>query len=281
MNISQTGHLTSEDGLRLQWTHWSCPKTPRGVIMLVHGYRDYGLLFDEFAQELANQYVVYTLDYRGHGHSTGPRALFTIPQVASDLHLLHEQIAADHPELPIFLYGHSMGTLVMAEYALRYQQDLAGLIFTANVVFVTEQTQRWMWMVAALLNRIAPTLTTVDAAKPGAASRDPAVDQQLFNDPLWYRGGWRGATLHSMFATSKDVQPRLHEITIPTLILHGSADQVTLPLNAERLYDAIDSEDKTLHLFPDMMHVLHKEIDKERVWQTAIDWLDNHTAARA
>jgi alpha-beta hydrolase superfamily lysophospholipase len=70
-------------------------------------------------------------------------------------------------------------------------------------------------------------------------------------------------------------------ITLPVLILHGTADQATRPSGSRRFYDNAGSSDKTLKLYDGHFHDLLNDVDKEVVMADIQTWLSAHVAAKS
>ncbi len=111
-------------------------KPLKGVFQMVHGMAEYSDRYDGFARVIADDgWAVFMHDHAGHGKSIktkddlgyfgdkdGYKALiedvYTVTKLAKD----------KYPELPVFLYGHSMGSFVVRGYAAKYGGEIAGLI---------------------------------------------------------------------------------------------------------------------------------------------------------
>ena len=63
-------------------------------------------------------------------------------------------------------------------------------------------------------------------------------------------------------------------ITLPVLILHGTADQATKPSGSKRFYENAGSADKTLKLYEGHYHDLLNDLDKEMVMADIRNWID-------
>lgn len=70
-------------------------------------------------------------------------------------------------------------------------------------------------------------------------------------------------------------------ITLPVLIMHGTADQATKPSGSQRFYDTAGSNDKPLKLYEGHYHDLLNDIDKEVVMSDILNWVDARISASA
>ena len=114
--------MTSKDNVTLHIYSWGAQETdnPKGVVQVAHGMAEHGERYERFAQRLVSKgYLVYANDHRGHGKTAGSvenLGYFADENgwdlVVEDMHLLTQTIKSKHPDLPVFLLGHSMGSLL-------------------------------------------------------------------------------------------------------------------------------------------------------------------------
>ncbi len=130
----------SSDGTVIHAYKWGADK-PKAAVQIAHGAIEHAMRYDDFAQALNScGFVVYAEDHRGHGKTAGDVenvAYFGdrdggFSTAVDDLHVLTRLIREENPGLPIFLLGHSMGSLMARVYASRYGSELAGLVLTGT-----------------------------------------------------------------------------------------------------------------------------------------------------
>lgn len=130
----------SSDGTVIHGYRWDA-EAPKAAVQIAHGAIEHAMRYDDFANALcANGFVVYADDHRGHGRTAGTPdnvAYFGdsdggFSAAVDDLHVLTQRIREENPNLPVFLLGHSMGSLMSRVYASRYGTELAGLILTGT-----------------------------------------------------------------------------------------------------------------------------------------------------
>ncbi|UEL47399.1 alpha/beta hydrolase [Terrisporobacter hibernicus] len=113
---------------------------PKAVVQIAHGMSETAIRYKEFAQELTkNGYVVYINDHRGHGITA--KTIDNIGYLAEkdgftclveDMNILTNIIKEENSHLPIYLFGHSMGSFVSQRYIMEYGDNLAGLILSGS-----------------------------------------------------------------------------------------------------------------------------------------------------
>ena len=137
---ADTFSLTTSDGVELYVNRWLPEGAPKAVVQIAHGMAEHSSRYARFAQRLTDaSYAVYANDHRGHGATTSdPRdhGYFSdshgFDTVVTDMHVLSERIREEHPGVPFFLFGHSMGSFLSRSYAARFGRELDGLILSGT-----------------------------------------------------------------------------------------------------------------------------------------------------
>ena len=110
-------------------------------------------------------------------------------------------------------------------------------------------------------------------------SRDPKVVEAMNNDRLIAHEVQPTQTIAEMVRADERLKEGFPQITIPVLILHGTADKATKPSGSQRFYDTAGSTDKTLKLYEGHYHDLLNDLDKEVVMADIQQWIDKHIPA--
>ena len=114
--------------------------TPRMILQLSHGMCEYVERYDAWARRFAEQGILFCgNDHVGHGRTAQDEGAlgYTAPRggadiLVEDLHTLTGLMRARYPEVPIVLYGHSMGSFVARLYLTRYGEELAGALISGT-----------------------------------------------------------------------------------------------------------------------------------------------------
>jgi acylglycerol lipase len=267
------GTLAGVGGLELYWQQWS-PDAARATVVLAHGASEHSGRYAWTAERLADRgYATYALDHRGHGKSAGARAYVDrIENVVSDLDSLVD--LANHGG-QMFLLGHSMGGAVALAYAIRNQEKLDGLILSAPLAAL-EAASPATRLAGRVLSRVAPKLG-VYPIDSSAVSRDPDVVRAYDDDPLNYHGKLPARTVAELSETVGNFPEDVARITLPVLVMHGTADGLVPPAATDMLEQRLGSEDKTVIRYDGLYHELLNEPERDRVVGDIADWLDAHT----
>jgi acylglycerol lipase len=275
--IHATGLLTGAGGTRIFWQSWMPDGEPRALVVIVHGAGEHSDRYVHVADALTRDgYGVHALDHRGHGRSEGPRALVDrLDSAVGDLDQLVVQASAEHRMAPVYMLAHSMGGTIALRYALLHQARLAGLILSGPLAAL-EGAPAPLRVVGRVLSVVAPRLPLI-AIDPSLVSRDEAVVNDYVADPLVHHGKLPARTAAEL-ATAIDAFPDcVGAITVPTLILYGTADGLCPPAGSQMLGDRIGSADKTVKAYEGLFHEILNEPEREAVLADIRSWLAERT----
>lgn len=271
---TKTGTLTGIGGLQLFYQGWlpeGAPKAPKATVFLCHGYAEHGGRYAHLGEYLAARgFALWAMDLRGHGRSEGVRAhVDRFDMFVEDMRTFVDHIA---PPGKTFLYGHSMGS-VMLMFAIRYPELIDGIIVTGTTLAPGEGVPPLLVRMAKLLSALFPKMPLMEL-ESAALSHDPEVNAAYDNDPLVYRGKMRARIGAEILRAGEYLRANLDKITVPILIMHGTADRLVDVAGAQMVYDGTGSEDKTLKLWEGMYHEVHNEpAVKDELFALVIDWL--------
>jgi alpha-beta hydrolase superfamily lysophospholipase len=263
----------SKGGLRIFLRSWTPESAPRAVVIICHGVNSHGGQYLWPADELVKKgHAVFALDLRGRGKSDGER--FYVDDVAdyvADVAGVVKIAKARHPGLPVFLLGHSAGGVVSATYTLDNQAELAGFICESFAFQVPAPG----FALAAIkgLSHFAPRLPVLKL-KNEDFTRDPVALAALNADPLIAHEIQPAATVAALVRADERLREEFPKITLPVLIMHGTADKATVCEGSQFFHDTVGSADKTLKLYKDHFHDLLADTGKEGVMADITAWID-------
>lgn len=151
---------------------------------------------------------------------------------------------------------------------------LEGVILTSPALRV-KPAHPIVGAVAPIFSLVAPRFQFKGANKKGIpVSRDPAALLAKYSDPLVYTGPIRVRTGHEILRISSYLTRNFKSITVPFLVLHGTADKVTDPLASQDLYNEAASKFKDIKLYEGFLHDLLFEPEREDIARDIIDWME-------
>ena len=269
------GSFAGPDGLNF-FEHWWRPEgEARATVVLVHGLKDHGARYEHAGEWLARRgYATYALDLRGHGESSGERFFVnSFDEYVDDLEMFVGRVRDFGSGKPMFLLGHSMGGAVASLFVLLRKPELEGLVLTAPALEPTENVSPALIWLSGVISRFFPRapVTKVDIK---ALSHLPEVIEAARKDPLSNERPAPARTGYEILRTMRRIRERAHEIELPLLVMHGTDDHLTNPRGSERLFKQAGSEDKELKLYEGFYHEILNEVDRERVLEDIVRWLD-------
>jgi alpha-beta hydrolase superfamily lysophospholipase len=276
--MNEASHTLNEEriegagGLGIFVRSWRPKANARGVVVIVPGFNSHSGHYAWVAQQLtASGLAVYAVDLRGRGQSEGER--FYIEKISdwvSDVGTVMALARSRDSGLPVFLLGHSAGGVVSCLYTLEHQAELAGFICESFAFQVPAPG----FALAAFkgLSHVAPH-AHVYKLKNEDFSRDPRAVQALNEDPLIAGESQPIQTAAEMVRADERLKGEFPRITLPLLILHGTADKATKFSGSQLFYEKAGSRDKTLKLYEGHFHDLLNDVDKELVVADIKSWI--------
>jgi lysophospholipase len=266
-------------GVQIFHRAWPAAGAARAVVVIAHGAGEHSGRYQHVAERLvAEGYAVHALDHRGHGRSGGSRALVDrMENVVEDLDRLVVLAAEEQRGLPVFLLGHSMGGAVALRYAIAHQDRLTGLLLSGPLAAL-DAAPAPVRLIARALSAVAPRAPAV-AVDSGLVSRDPAVVAAYDADPLVHHGKLPVRTVAELAAAVDSFPDGVRSITIPTLILYGSADALCPPRGAVMVSERIGSHDLSVKSYEGLYHEILNEPERDQVLDDIVGWLGSHAPA--
>ena len=268
---------------------WSPPAAPRAVVQIAHGVAEHAMRYDRLAEALtAAGYAVQAHDHRGHGHSIGrgvELGSFGTPGwdgLVADLVQVSASIAAAHPDLPLILIGHSMGSFALQQAIVDHSELYAAVVLSGSTAMDL--------MVAAMAagdpdaglgalnvgfeHRTGYEWLSRDEAEVDAYVADPLSGYDLPPEtmPQLFGSATRLADPAALAGIRSD---------LPMLIASGDCDPLAgggqlIQTLAQRYRDA-GVADVTVRLFAGARHEIFNETNRDEVTRVVIDWMDEHT----
>ncbi len=278
---------------------------PIAILQIAHGMIEHIGRYEEFAVFLADRgFLVVGNDHLGHGKSAASPedyGFFAEKEgnrvMLRDMHTLYRRISEEHPDIPYFLLGHSMGSFLARQYLCRYGAELTGAIimgtgwhgsletsFGMLLCKVMAAIKGWRYR-SSLIDRIAfggfnrwlkeprtkHDWLSKDEGKVDAYLSDPAC-QFVFTLNGYYN------LFYSLHKLASPKYLRNMPLDLPLLFVSGEDDPVGN--FGKGVYRAIKSLQKIgvkeieSHLYPTDRHEILNETDREQVFEDLYRWLE-------
>jgi alpha-beta hydrolase superfamily lysophospholipase len=275
MSEGTSGSFQGGGGLKIFTRTWRPAGPPRGVVVIVPGFNAHSGMYTWAADQFTGRgLAVDAIDLRGRGRSDGERFYVEkFEDYANDVSTLVDLAKSQNPGLPVLLLGHSAGGVVSCLYALEHQDEIAGLICES---FAHElPAPDFALAVFKGLSHVAPHAHILKL-KNETFSRNPEFVAQMNADPLIANEKQPTQTMAAMVRADERLKEAFPQITLPVLILHGTADKNAKPAGSKRFFEKAGSTDKTLKMYDGYFHDPLNDVGKEVVMADIQSWIDAH-----
>lgn len=271
------GYAEGIGGLRLHYRTWEIPRA-RAALVVVPGFSDYGERYRGFAERMAEHgFSTFALDVRGHGTSEGRRGhVSRFSCFLQDLDRFRREVRGlVDPGCPVFLFGHSMGGLIVLRYLQEFDASLHGAIVSSPWL-ATLDVAPWKRSLGRVLARILPALPLPANVDPDHLSHDAAVVQSYRDDPMVH-----GTITPRLFVEIEAAAARIADerdrVRVPLLMLVAGDDRLVDPEPAIRFAESA-GDAVTLKHYSGYFHEVWNEADAGVVLGDVRDWLTAHLA---
>jgi alpha-beta hydrolase superfamily lysophospholipase len=269
----QSHQVSAADGTMLYVTDYMLPAgQARGSVVLMHGlgehsgrYRHLAGFFNECGLS------VRTYDHRGHGRSQGKRGdVINGDPMLQDAEIIVDDFSARY-SAPPFLFGHSMGGLFAARFALARLSPLRGLILSSPALSL--RLSAFQAKMLKVLHKLAPSLGVPNGVSPSFLSHDAKIVAAYKADPLVHRR-ISARLLRSMLSSIAYCQSHANSLTIPTLMLVAGDDRLVDADGSRQFFAQTPPGLAEMHIYDGMYHEIFNELDAQRPLRDLKTWLE-------
>ena len=276
-------HMTDDsfiavDGARLPMRRWLPVDKPRAVIVAVHGFNDYGNAFAMPGPWFAERGIAaVAYDQRGFGAAPHHGLWAGATAMTGDLGAITAAVASQHPGIPLYLLGDSMGgAVVMTALAGKDPPATAGAILVAPAVWGRATMPVYQRAALWLAAHTVPWLTLSGRGLKRRASDNIEMLRALGRDPLIIKAT-RIDVLWGLTNLMDDALAAAPKLTAPALILYGRNDEIIPPEPVTRMLDSIPADARVrqqVTYYDSGWHMLLRDLGREAVWRDILSWID-------
>ena len=277
------------------FTRWWTIDAPRAFVLISHGASEHSGRYDRFARALnVAGFATVALDQRGHGRTGSATGRGVMGPggghaVIEDLHELRTAARANiGPDVPVFCFGHSMGSLIALAYLTHHADGLSGCVLCGVPVDIGAAASLAPLLQgfadAGMRDQPAADLlgTNNTPFEPARTpfewlSRDPDEVDRYIADPMC--GDDNPLTygyLIDLFDVVAPARDHLESISCPVFVIAGDQDAAAgMGAHATTLADALTAAavDVDITLYEGARHELLNETNRDQVTADIIDWL--------
>ncbi len=250
------------------------PQKAKAIVVIIHGMGEHSGRYEHVAKKLVtNDYAVIAFDHFGHGKTGGkkghnPGYSFVLDSITE----LIKKSQEFFDDLPIYLYGHSMGGNAVINYVLRRESSVKGVIATSPFLRLAFEPPAWKLSLGKFMQKIAPSITLGNELDANDISRDPIEVQKYIEDPLVHDKVSPNFSLSFIDAGEWAIS-NANLLAIPMFILHGTDDKIIDYKGSEAF--ANNSDLATIKLYQGGYHELQNDLCKEELLTDVTNWLNS------
>jgi len=241
--------------------------TPKGVVVITHGYAEHCGRYHEVAHVIVNAgWAALSYDVRGHGKSPGERGYidrfsiylgdFAAMQAAA------RQLVS--PTAPMILLGHSHGSLItLRALADERPPQAAAAIISSPFLALRLAVPGYQRLLARVASRLAPKLSQPNALRVTDLTQDKEKQAERLADKLCFDIATSRWFIEAS-AAQEYVFAHASRITLPTTWLVGGDDPIADPARSKAVASKIAGA--KYHDLVGMKHEVFNEVDRGKVF---------------
>jgi lysophospholipase len=243
---------------------WIAPKA-KAALVLIHGVGEHSGRYNNLLNALKGKGIsVFAIDHRGHGKSHGKRGhIDSFMDYVYDLKLFVEYVKEENRGFPLVLYGHSMGGVIAAKYALTYQDDPSIVVLSSPGFAPAFTVPGWKKSVAAFFSARIGSLSMPTGLPSEDISRDSEVVKAYDNDSLVH-GKVSARWYIEFMKAGEECLANASSVKKPLLVFHGTSDKIADYKASEEFYTNAGSAEKDLLLYDGFYHEVINEPEQDR-----------------
>jgi len=256
------------------------PEQAQAVLIIVHGLGEHRGRYSAITERL-NMAGIACINYdqRGHGESPGKRTdIDNFSEFTDDLLKVVQATKAARPTMPLFLWGHSLGSIVVLSYLLKNPDDIRGVVTSSCPLFTVPGPVVSMSKSLSKISNLLPTIRVGSRLDPKLLSHEESVQKAYKQDEMVTHS----VTLELVFemsAVMNKLKKRVHDIYTPWFGIHGSEDEIAPPEGSRFLFENLGSNDKKLEIIDTARHEIHNESDhlREQFLELVSHWIQERS----
>ncbi|WP_051302229.1 alpha/beta hydrolase [Salibacterium aidingense] len=242
-------------------------ETPLAALVIIHGAGEHHGRYEWLIERLNNQgFHVISGDLPGHGRTRGKRGhIDSFDQYIDTVYAWYKEAAAF--DVPVFIFGHSMGGLITIRALMEKYMPVQGVILSSPCLGLYEYPSKAAELAGKMMHRLAPSLRAKTGLRAEAVTRDEEARSLYEQDELivskvtvrWYQEMAKAMKISHL---QSDRYP-----DIPTLVMQAGEDYVVDSFSTHRWFNRLEISDRALKEWKGLYHELLNEPEREEVFQ--------------
>ena len=267
--------FVNENGIEIYYQMWRPQTEHKANVLIAHGIGEHSDRYAHVASFLVERGVaVFALDHQGHGKSGGKRGhVANFEDFVRDVETLRRTTEPEQHGRPLFLLGHSMGGLIGFLYVLDHPDALQGAVFSSPGLALSLKIPAWKIILGKIFALIAPSVTMPNGIDPALLSHDQEIVRAYVEDERVHDRA-SAALFFGMLAAMDRCSSEASRVSLPTLLLLGSEDQLIDVRGVQEIFKSIPHKDKKTVVFEGFYHEIFNEVERQKVLDEFWNWLE-------
>ncbi len=254
------------------------PDSPKAILILIHGKGEHSGRYIHFGKELEKAgYAVYAPDLRGHG-KTGGRTGHTAPRstILDDVGEVVLYAKIRHPDLPVFMYGHSMGGNIILTYRHRRPDGIKAFIASAPWLYLVKEFAAPLKKAVIAFSKLLPH-TAINTGIDATVITSIEDEQTKYLEDKKMNGVITVATVADVFVATKEIFKYAPTEKTPFMLLHGDDDRL-VDVDGSRKLSKISGDVCEYKEYKANRHEILHDISRDDAISDMISYLDKQLA---
>ena len=283
-------NINMPDGESIKTVRFNPENQPVGVIQMLHGFGEHSSLYSELAGRFTeHNFACVIHDQRGHGEMPGLSEKQREKKLGvaknyeyflKDIDVIRDKIGEWYPDLPVFLYGHSMGGNIAINYLLTHSQDTyKKVILETPWLRLYEKQNPVVLFIARIIGglfykAVYHTKLNIDSISRDKEfteklKEDTQKKERLYHDSLSFR------LITQIFDAGEYAIKNADQIKLPVLLLCAGKDTIVSPDAIRKFYENSDKNVVQFEEYPESYHALHNDLNRAEVFNRMLAFITN------
>ena len=268
-------YIKSTDDINLYVQFYPVEKSNISIL-LIHGLGEHSGRYSHVIKKFNNNNIsVYTFDVRGHGKSEGKRGhINNFKKLLNDSEELFINIRKENLDVPIVMFGHSLGGCIALNYLCENQSKEINLAIISSPWLKTVlEPPKFILYIQKILVGLFPSLTLNNRLNPYDLSKDTDIVKKYIEDPLVHNR----ISLKMFSEVNKaitQIENDSKKINIPILFVHGKKDKIISFKGTENISNKINKS--KFILYESIFHEPHNDLEKNKVLDNYSSFIKNN-----
>ena len=268
--------LTMSDGAQIHLSDMSPEQKPRAVVQFVHGFGEHSGRYTELCERFCGRGIAFVIhDQRGHGQNQGKRGVApSYDRLLDDVGAVRDRIDELYPNIPVAIYGHSMGGNITVNYLIsRTQKRHVCAVIGSPWLRLYKPFPAAAVAFATVAGKVTSNLTVLNKVDIKTLTHDAELVRKTEED-LSYHGHLSLRLFAQITMRGEHAITNAKLITLPAMVLCAGEDKLVSSAAVREFYKNCGSS-VTLKEYEGLYHELHNELEREQIFEDVYGFISS------